>query len=283
MVTQIMGIINVTPNSFSGDGTVHLPTIVQQATDFVQAGATLLDIGGESTHPNSPTVDMDTELQRVIPVVTELSRLFPDVVLSIDTYKAPVADHAIKAGATMVNDVWAGLYDGRMYHVVRDCGVPICLMHNSTPWKFSTPPSHDDVYTPYTGQGQYVHHVRDELMKLVNYALEQGVPLDNIIADVGVGFGRTYEQSLCLVGRIGDARPYDCPMVLGASRKGFVGSALSAQSIPPSISPQDRDIGSASCVALGIASGANIVRVHNVAMMAQVVQLADAVIANARV
>lgn len=277
MTTQIMGIINVTPNSFSGDGTVHLPTIVQQATDFVQAGATLLDIGGESTHPNSPMVDMDTELQRVIPVVMELSRLFPNVGLSIDTYKAPVAERAIKAGATMVNDVWAGLYDGRMHQVVRNYNVPICLMHNSTPWKFSTPPSLGGVYTPYTGQGQYVHHVRNELVKLVDYALGQGVPMHNIMADVGVGFGRSYEQSLCLVGRVSDARPYDCPMVLGASRKGFVGSVLS-----PKL-PQDRDIGSASCIALGIASGADIVRVHNVAMMAQVVQVAHAVIANANV
>ena len=279
MSTQIMGIINVTPNSFSGDGVIHVDTIIQQAMTFVEAGATLLDIGGESTHPNNSRVDAETEMKRVIPVIQELSKVLPHVVISVDTYKPCVAEKAIKAGATMVNDVWAGLYDARMYDVVRDCDVPICLMHNSTPWAFENPPSFDGVYTPYSGQGGYAKHVRRELIKLVDHAVSFGVPMDNIVADVGLGFGRTYEQSLCLVGSIDEARPYECPMLLGASRKGFVGRALPNDKNMP----KDRDLGSASCVALGIASGADIVRVHNVEMMAQIVALADAVVQNAKV
>lgn len=274
MPTQIMGIINVSPDSFSGDGVACVDSAVQQAVAFVKSGATILDVGGASTHPNAPYIDDHTEWQRVAPVVGELCRLFSDVTISIDTYKSMVAERAVDLGVTLINDVWGGLYDCRMYDLARDSGAKICLMHNSTPWQFDTPPSCDSVYTHYTGQGGYANHVHAELVRLVDHAVTAGVPMENIIADGGLGFGKTYEQSLCLVGRMNDIRPYDCPMLLGASRKGFVRSILSDDTM------ENRDIATAGCVAMGIASGADIVRVHNVDMMAQVVKTADSVLGN---
>ena len=277
MSTQIMGIINITPDSFSGDGVMHRDSVLKQATDFVNHGATILDIGGQSTHPDAPPVDVDTELSRVLPVVTELAQAFPAITISIDTYYATVAERALSAGATMINDIWGGLYDGDMFRVAMDGGVPICLMHNPSPWTFNHPPTVENIYSPYDGNGDYTQHVKNELIKLVDNVVSAGVDCDNIIADVGLGFGRTANHSMALLTAIDDCRPYDCPMLIGPSRKGFIGRAIGADKTDT----VRRDAGTTACVAIGIASGADIVRVHNVAMMADVVKMTDALMADA--
>ena len=275
MTTQIMGIINITPDSFSGDGVMQMQTVLQQATEFVQHGATILDVGGESTRPNATLVDEDTELSRVIPVVTELAKHFPDTTISIDTYKPTVASRALDAGATMINDVWGGLYHRDMLSIARDTGVPICLMHNPRPWEFDHPPVAKNIYTDYHGDNDgYAQHVKNELTRLVDNAVSAGVNLDAIIADIGLGFGRDVHRSMALLTAIADCRPYDCPMLIGPSRKSFVGHAIGDDKKHIA----NRDAGTTACVALGIASGANIVRVHNVAMMTNVVKMTDALL-----
>ena len=283
MSTQIMGIINITPDSFSGDGVMHMDAVLQQANDFITHGATILDVGGESTRPHAPALDMDTELSRVIPVITALVQSFPDVTISIDTYKSMVAERALSAGASMLNDVWGGLYDGGMLPLARDANVPICLMHNPRPWTFDHPPAVQNIYTDYHGDvvsdaggddGGYINHVKNELTALVDNALSQGVDLENIIADVGLGFGRDSHRSMALLTAIDDCRPYDCPMLIAPSRKSFVGDATGTDKTDTA----GRDAGTTACVALGIASGADIVRVHNVKMMANVVKMTDALL-----
>ena len=273
MSTQIMGIINITPDSFSGDGVMCLDTVIKQASDFIDAGAHILDIGGQSTHPNAIPIDGDTELSRVIPVVREIRNAFANVTISIDTYQPTVAERAVSVGATMINDVWGGLYHPNMMQVARDTGVPICLMHNPTPWQFDHEPVLKNVYTDYGGDRDgYANHVKNELITLVDNAVSAGVDLHNIIADVGLGFGRPADHSMALLTAIDACRPYDCPLLIGPSRKGFIGRAIDADK-------QDtarRDAGTTACVAIGIASGADMVRVHNISMMTDVVKMTDA-------
>lgn len=277
MSTQIMGIINTTPDSFSGDGVLDIEAVLQQATDFVHSGATILDVGGESTRPDATPVDVETELSRVIPVIVALKQSFPEITISIDTYKSTVAEQALSVGATMLNDVWGGLYDGHMLSLARDGGVPICLMHNPRQWPFDHSPAFKNIYSPYDGGGDYASHVKKELTKLVDNAVSAGVDLHNIIADVGLGFGRTAHRSQALLTAIDECRPYDCPMLIGPSRKSFVGEATGTEKTDT----VGRDAGTTACVALGIASGADIVRVHNVAMMANVVKMTDALMETA--
>lgn len=273
MSTQIMGIINVTPDSFSGDGVMHMDSVLQQASNFVNGGAHILDVGGQSTHPDAKPIDADAELSRVIPVVTALADAFPKITISIDTYQPAVAEQALHAGATMINDVWGGLYHPAMVQVARDAGVPICLMHNPTPWPFDHQPTVAHMYSDYHGDTDgYGNHVKNELIKLVDNAVSAGIDLDNIIADVGLGFGRSAEHSMALLTAIDDCRPYDCPMLIGPSRKGFIGRVIDADKTDI----EKRDAGTTACVAIGIASGADMVRVHNVQMMANVVQMTDA-------
>jgi dihydropteroate synthase len=272
--TYIMGIINCTPDSFSGDGLMAAQDVIEaavaQAHRFVTEGADILDIGGESTRPGSQPVGDEEELRRVIPVIERIAQEL-DTVISIDTYKANVGRAALAAGAHLLNDVWAGRMDAEMLPLSAEQNVPIMLMHNRSRPK--------DVSQETLLGGRYVGvqyddligEIRTELMERVEAARAAGVPDAHIILDPGVGFGKTVPQNLELLNRLDEIRALGYPLLLGASRKSFIGYTLD-------LPPDQRVEGTAATTAIGIARGADIVRVHDVAVMARVAKMTDAIV-----
>ncbi len=260
--THIMGIVNVTPDSFSGDGLAQDDAFVQravmQAQAFVAEGAALIDVGGESTRPNAPVViSAKQELARVIPVVQALRATLPEsVMISIDTYKAEVAAQALAAGACIVNDIWGFRQDPEMATVVKEYGVPVALMANMRGYE-----KHD-----------IVSDVIRNLARSIDMALAAGIAWEHILIDPGIGFGTTPEENLELLRRLGELRSLGRPILLGVSRKSTIGRVLGG--LPAS----DRLEGTAASVALGIAQGADIVRVHDVREMKRIVTMSDAIV-----
>ncbi len=271
--TYIMGIINVTPDSFSGDGLLSGSSSTEaaliQAREFVQAGADLLDIGGESTRPGSTPVDLKDELNRVIPIIEVLSQ-HVCVPLSIDTYKAEVAKQAIQAGASLINDVWGFQKDPAMAQVAAAAGIPVILMHNC---------SRSDQVTQESGLGgrfvnvhypDVIEAINQGLLKSIAIAQAAGITSTQIIVDPGIGFGKTVQQNLELIHRLGELKALGYPLLVGPSRKSFVGYSLNL--------PVDQRLeGTAAAVTLCIDRGADIVRVHDVGAMVRVARIADAI------
>lgn len=275
--TYVMGILNVTPDSFSGDGLLAgdnaVNAAVEQARQFLASGADILDIGGESTRPGSEALTAETEMERVLPVIHALSRTFPDVMLSIDTYKASVAEAAIQAGAHMVNDVWALRADPDLATVVAKSGIPIILMHNR-----SNPTSVEvraQLGKAYLGAeyNNLLEDIKRELLDSVRLAQQAGIRDECIILDPGIGFGKTVEHNLELIRRLDEVRALGYPVMLGASRKSFIGYTLD-------LPPDQRIEGTAAAVCVGITRGADIVRVHDVEYMARVAKMTDALVRN---
>jgi dihydropteroate synthase len=279
--TYIMGILNLTPDSFSGDGLLikdietndyqlDIDSILQKARGFIEDGADILDVGGESTRPGAAQVDSDEEMQRVIPVIRKLSSEF-DVIISIDTYKANVAEAAIKAGAHMINDVWGFHADPDLAGVVAKSHVPVILMHNRSSW------AHAEVKERLGGRyvgipyDNLVENVKEELLESVNIAKSAGIEDDLIILDPGIGFGKSVEQNLELVDRLAEIRNLGYPILLGPSRKSFIGYTLN-------LPPDQRLEGTAAAVAIGIAHGADIIRVHDVQFISRVARMTDAIV-----
>lgn len=261
--THVMGIINVTPDSFSGDGMLSedpervAARALEQARAFVAEGATLIDVGGESTRPGFAPLPLEEELRRVMPVVRLLAdQLPPEIILSIDTYKAEVARQALEAGASMVNDIWALRRDPGMAALIGERGVPVVLMANMRGYD----------------KREIVSDVTRFLAQSIDLALAAGVAWEHIIIDPGIGFGTTPEENLTLLRRLGELRALGRPILLGTSRKSTIGLILG--NLPPS----ERLEGTAATVALGIAQGADIVRVHDVREMMRVVKVSDAIV-----
>jgi len=272
--TYIMGIINVTPDSFSGDGLAgNVEEAVAQAIRFVEEGADILDIGGESTRPGSQPISEEEELSRVMPVLKRLVKEV-DVPISIDTYKARVAREAIEAGASMVNDVWGLRMDPDMAKVVAEYNVPVVVMHNrSNPKNAVQEARLGGRYVGIEYQDLMADIVR-ELEYSIGLALDAGVDFEKIIVDPGIGFGKTVEQNLEILRRLGELKVLGRPILLGTSRKSVIGYVLN-------LPPNERVEGTAATVALGIAAGADIVRVHDVKAMARVAKMADAIVRGA--
>jgi dihydropteroate synthase len=270
-----MGILNITPDSFSGDGLLAKESdfsqgALEQARSFVQAGVDILDVGGESTRPGSQPVDAGQELGRVLPVIRALAAEF-DVLISVDTYRAQVADAALQAGASIVNDVWGLRADPDLAGVVFKWQAPVILMHNRSSWVHAE--IKDRLGGRYIGM-QYENLVQDvcsELLESVALAHAAGIPDEHILLDPGIGFGKTVEQNLELIDRLGEIRSLGYPVLLGASRKSFIGYTLD-------LPPDQRLEGTATAVAIGIARGADIVRVHDVQQMRRVARMADAIV-----
>lgn len=271
----LMGILNVTPDSFSGDGLMGGPDCVDRAIDqaglFVEAGAEILDIGGESTRPGSQPVDAVEEIRRVVPVIEALAARLPDAVLSIDTSKAEVARAALAAGAAMINDVWALKLEPEMAAVAAQQGAPVVLMHNRSRPKAI---AHDDrLGGRYLG-ATYRHLMQDvaaELRTLADDAVAAGIDRSQIILDPGIGFGKTATQNLALLNHLGDLKSLGYPVLIGPSRKSFIGQVLD-------LGADEREEGTAAAVAIGVARGADIVRVHDVRTMARIVRMAEAIV-----
>lgn len=258
--TVLMGIINVTPDSFSGDGLGDdKEAAIEQARRFVQAGADIVDIGGESTRPGAQQVSVEEELALVKePVETISSEL--GVPVSIDTSKSEVAAEAIEAGATFVNDVY-GLRKPGMIDVVADTGVGVCIMHMlGDPETMQDEPTYEDVITD----------IYDFLVDRVQAAVDGGIEETQIVIDPGFGFGKTVAHNLEIVRRLEEFRSMGRPVLLGVSRKSTIGHVLD---IPQ---PQERLWGTAALNALAIANGADIIRVHDVEQMVQVAKMTDA-------
>jgi len=279
--TYVMGILNVTPDSFSGDGLLSpLPAgegaggegrTVEQARRFLAAGCDILDVGGESTRPGSQPVDAAAEKQRVIPVIEMLVREFPDALISIDTYKAEVAEAALQAGARLVNDVWALRGDPDLAAVAARHDAPVILMHNR-----SNPASvevKERLGNAYTGSEykNLIEDVKRELMDSVDIARRAGIPDECIILDPGIGFGKTVHHNLELIRRLDEIRALGFPVLLGPSRKSFIGYTLD-------LPPDQRMEGTAAAIAVGITRGADIVRVHDVEPISRVVRMTDALV-----
>lgn len=272
--TYVMGILNITPDSFSGDGLQtgndYGKAAVEQARRFAEAGADFLDVGGESTRPGSEPVGADEEKARVLPVIAALSEKF-DIPISIDTYKAEVASAALNAGAHIVNDVWGLRADPEMAPLIAEHGVPVILMHNR-----STPKSsevQERLGGRYVGMeyDDLIEDIKRELMESVEIAHKAGIPDENIILDTGIGFGKTVEQNLELLNRGDEIRTLGYPLLIGPSRKSFIGYTLDL--------PLDQRVeGTAAAVAVGIMRGADIVRVHDVEMMVRVARMTDAIV-----
>jgi dihydropteroate synthase len=281
--TYLMGILNITPDSFSGDGLMsasRIPTewseteILQaaftQAQRFVEAGADILDVGGESTRPGSQALPAEEELQRVLPVIRALAAEL-DVLISIDTYKASIAEAALQAGAHIVNDVWALRADPRLAEVAARYQAPLILMHNRSSWAHAE--IKEGLGGRYIGMAyeDLLGDIRRELMESVSIAREAGVPDEHIILDPGIGFGKTVEQNLELLDRLGEICDLGYPVLLGPSRKSFIGYTLDK--------PADQRLeGTAAAVAVGITRGADIVRVHDMDFIAQVARMTDAIV-----
>lgn len=273
--TYVMGILNITPDSFSGDGTLAkgdaIQTAVDQAKQFLEDGADILDVGGESTRPGSQPVNAEAELERVIPVVQALHKKFPDVLISIDTYKARVAEEAFKAGAHILNDVWALRADPELAPVAKRFNVPVILMHNrSNPASVEVRNQLGNAYTGSTYEN-LIEDVKRELLTSVDLAKKAGVEESHIILDPGIGFGKTREHNLTLINRLDEVRALGYPVLLGPSRKSFIGFTLD-------LPPDQRVEGTAATIAIGIARGADIIRVHDVKEMARVAKMTDALV-----
>ncbi|MFC1961710.1 dihydropteroate synthase [Chloroflexota bacterium] len=261
--TYIMGIINLSPNSFSGDGIGdNVTAAVTQAKRMVTEGADIIDVGGESTRPGTEPVSADNveqELGLVIPVVERLAQELT-VPVSIDTYKSAVASRAVQAGARVINDIWALKWDPRIAQVAAGAGTPMILMSNQR---------------DTTVRGDIMAEIAADLKRAVNLALKVGIPRENIIIDPGVGFGKTLEQNLEIIDHLGELEPLGQPILLGTSRKSMIGLTLD---LPP-----DRRVeGTAATVAIGIARGADIMRIHDVKEMARVCRMSDAIIRRKR-
>jgi len=273
--TYVMGILNVTPDSFSGDGIIAkgdaVEMSIQQAREFLAAGADILDVGGESTRPGSAPIDADGEMERVIPVIQSLVKIFPEVLVSIDTCKAKDADEAFKAGAHILNDVWGLRADPGLAKTAAAHQAPVILMHNrSNPASVEVRAQLGNAYIGSEYEN-LLDDVRRELMDSVCLAHSAGIPDQRIILDPGIGFGKTVTHNLELINRLNEIRGLGYPVLLGPSRKSFIGFTLD-------LPPGQRVEGTAAAVAVGIARGADIVRVHDVLQIARVAKMTDALV-----
>ncbi len=273
--TFIMGIINVTPDSFSGDGVLVTEDPVQaavtQAGLFLREGGDILDIGGESTRPGSRPVDAAEERDRVLPVIEAVRKAFPSALISVDTYRAEVARQALAAGANWVNDVWGLRADPDLGAEIAARGVPVILMHNRL--KPGTAELQARLGGRYVGvdYDDLIGDIRRELLESVALAKAAGIPDAHIILDPGIGFGKTVAQNLVLLDRLAEIKALGYPLLVGPSRKSFIGYTLD-------LPPEARLEGTAAAVALSIDRGADIVRVHDVGVMARVARMTDAIV-----
>lgn len=260
--TYVMGILNITPDSFSDGGLFyHREKAMQQAHFLIQSGADILDIGGQSTRPGAEMISLAEELDRTIPLIQAL-RQVSQIPISIDTTRSEVARAAIAAGADLVNDVSGGTFDERMLTTVKELEVPIVLMHlRGTP----------KTMQQFTDYGDLTQEICEFLTEQVDEALALGIPTEHIILDPGIGFAKTAEQSVALLRDLSVFRSLGFPVLVGPSRKSFIGHILQEPD------PQKREWGTAAACCGAIAQGADIVRVHDVAEMVQVCRVMDAI------
>ena len=254
-----MGIINITPDSFSGDGLdSNIDKIVDQALRFESEGADLIDMGAESTRPGHTAVNQADEINRLLPAVSAVAQKV-NIPISIDTYKSEVARQCLNTGASIIKDIWGGIGDPEILSVAAQQQAPIVLMHNDRS------PNYEDV----------VSDVINSLEKCKNQAIKPGIPNTEIILDPGIGFAKTAENNLEILNRLAEFRVLGSPLLIGTSRKSTIGRILE-------LPVEARIEGTAATIALSIACGADIIRVHDVREMIRVSKMSDAIIRNWR-
>lgn len=259
--THIMGVLNVTPDSFS-DGGIYFQTekAIAHGLSMARDGADIIDVGGESTRPYSEKISAQEELDRVIPVIQALSKDL-GIPISIDTCKADVARQALKAGASMINDISALRFDPEMIPVAAKAAVPVILMHmQGTPTDMQSNPTYKNL----------IPEIVDFLKSAMDKGVAGGIRKDMIILDPGIGFGKTFNHNLQIIKELGAFNALERPILLGASNKAFIGHILQKE-------PHERDTGSMAVVAAGVLNGAHIVRVHNVKKTVETVKMIDAI------
>ncbi len=259
--THVMGILNVTPDSFSDGGRyVKENKAVERALEMAREGADIIDVGGESTRPFSQTISIDEELDRVIPVIEAISKAL-SIPVSIDTYKGVVARESLKAGASIINDISALGFDPQMASIAAQAEVPLILMHmKGTPQNMQEAPVYDDV----------ISEILNFLKDAIERAKKAGVREDLIIVDPGIGFGKTFDNNLQIIKELSRFNQLNRPLLLGSSNKAFIGHILDKE-------PDERDTGTMATIAAGVMNGAHIVRVHNVQKAVETVRIIDAI------
>ncbi|WP_425060840.1 hypothetical protein SCACP_15940 [Sporomusa carbonis] len=255
--TLVMGILNFTPDSFSDGGKFNnIDAALRHAEEMISEGADIIDIGAESTRPyGSEKISAEEELDRLMPVLEKVLAI-SSVPVSIDTYKGSVAREALKIGAHIINDIWGLQYDNEMAKVVAEYDAPIVIMHNQE----------GTVY-----QRDIMSHILEFLRRSIEIGEAAGISTDNFIVDPGIGFGKKPADNLVVMARLNELRSLGCPILLGSSRKRFIGEILNAP-------PDDRVEGTGATVALGITKGVNIVRVHDVKAIARIAKMTDAMV-----
>ena len=266
--TYVMGVINVTPDSFSGDGLGgNVDAAVEQALRFEGEGADFLDIGAESTRPGHRPVTEEEEMRRLLPSLEAVAARV-SIPVSVDTWKSGVAQAALDAGACIINDVWGLKADPAIATVAAERGAGLALMHNRRERPHPNPPPE--------GEGIFNQNLLDDvvgsLRGSVEAAVEAGVPRANLMVDPGIGFGKTADQNIQVLRELGHLKELGLPLLVGTSRKSTIGRLLGG------LPPEERVEGTAATVALAIAAGADIVRVHDVREMARVCRVSDAIV-----
>ncbi|MBM7622719.1 dihydropteroate synthase [Sporohalobacter salinus] len=260
--TYIMGILNVTPDSFSDGGEFNeLDTAVKRAKEMIQNGADIIDIGGESTRPGSDPLSLEEELKRVVPVIEHLSSAI-DVPISIDTYKSEVGRKALEAGADIINDITGFKEDPKLAEVAAEYDAPVIVMHiQGRPKNMQQNPNYENL----------ISEIMNYLEESIDIAIEAGIDRGKVIIDPGIGFGKTTDHNLEIMHRLGEFKSLGQPILLGTSRKSMIGNTLD-------LPVEERVEGTGATVSIGIANGADIVRVHDVKEMARVAKMTDAMV-----
>lgn len=253
--TYIMGILNVTPDSFSDGGDFKsIDKAISHAKEMVKQGCDIVDLGGESTRPGHKFVDAKEEIKRVVPVIKKLKEEI-NVPISIDTYKAEVANEALKLGVEMVNDVWGLRKDKDMAKTIAKYDAHVCIMHNQDNTEY---------------EKDIIESIKEFLEESIKIGIEAGIDKNKIVLDPGIGFGKTFEQNLEVLRRLGELRDLSYPILLGTSRKSVIGKVLDVE-------PKERLEGTIATTVLGIRDGVDIVRVHDVKENLMAAKMADAI------
>lgn len=253
--TYVMGILNVTPDSFSDGGSyTSIDKAMEQTEKMIQQGADIVDVGGESTRPGHVQIGDEEEIKRVVPVIREIKKKF-DIPVSIDTYKSAVAKAALEAGADLLNDIWGFRYDEKMAELAAEYDVPVCLMHNRDNLDY------DD----------FMEDVKKDLQISLDIAEKYGVKKENIMLDPGVGFGKTYEQNLMVMNHLEEIVDMGYPVLLGTSRKSVIGLTLD-------LPVDEREEGTLATSVLGAIKGCQFVRVHDVEKNVRALKMTDAIL-----
>lgn len=253
--TYVMGILNVTPDSFSDGGSyTNIDKAMEQAEKMIRQGADIIDVGGESTRPGHVQIGDEEEIKRVVPVIREIKKKF-DIPVSIDTYKSAVAEAALEAGADLLNDIWGFRYDEKMAELAAKYDVPVCLMHNRDNQEY------DD----------FMEDVKKDLQICLDIAEKYGVKKENIMLDPGVGFGKTYEQNLIVMNHLEEIVDMGYPVLLGTSRKSVIGLTLD-------LPVNEREEGTLATSVLGAMKGCQFVRVHDVEKNVRALKMTDAIL-----